>query len=74
MTTIVSLIFYLIFLAFGCGVVYFVVKAAVAGGIREALRELDVEVALRNAVKKGALEAAAQLEKDKTTETEQKNG
>lgn len=61
---IVTLIVFLISLAVSCAILYFVVKAAVAQGIKDALWNL--EISMRNAVKNGALEARREIEKDKT--------
>lgn len=71
MDAISTLVVYLISLAISCGILYFVVKAAVAQGIKDALWNL--EVSMRNAVKGGAIEAAQELAKNKS-ETEQKHG
>ena len=70
MDALVTLVIYLISLAIGCGIMYFVVKAAVAQGIKDALWNL--EVSMRNAVKGGMTEAQQEIEKKQ--ETEQKNG
>ena len=60
----ITLIVFLISLAASCAILYFVVKAAVAQGIKDALWNL--EISMRNAVKNGALEARREMEKDNT--------
>lgn len=48
------------------GVLFFIVKAAVAEGVKDAMQELVVRVNLRGTVKEGVLEALQEMEKDKT--------
>lgn len=64
MHIIVTLVVYLIGLAISCLILFLVVKAAVARGIKDVLWNL--EVSTRNAVKNGVLEAMQELEKSKT--------
>lgn len=72
MDALVTLVVYLISLAIGCAITYFVVKAAVAQGIRDALWNL--EVSMRNAVKAGVQEAQQDIEKRKIEDKDGKEG
>lgn len=63
----------LISLGIICGILYFVVKAAVAAGIKDAMWNLEVKVSMRNAVKGGVAEALQEAEAKKS-ETEQNHG
>lgn len=66
-----EMIFFIVLLAAFCGVLFFIVKAAVAEGIKDAMWNL--EVSMRNAVKDGTVEALQELEAKKSG-TENKNG
>ena len=63
----IALFALLIGLVVFCAVLFFVVKAAVAQGIKDALWNL--EISMKNAVKNGVGEALAEREK-KLSETE----
>lgn len=67
----VDFIVYLVVLALSLIAMFFIVKAAVAEGIKDAL--WNIEVSMRNAVKNGVTEALQELDKSKA-ETESKNG
>lgn len=69
--TILVIILFLIVLSVSCAVLYFIVKAAVTQGIKDAL--WNIEVSMRNAVRNGVTEALQELDKSKA-ETESKNG
>lgn len=65
---LITLTAVLISVAIVCAILYFVVKAAVAQGVKDALFSLQVRVDSRNTVKAGVLEALREIQKDKTEE------
>ena len=67
----VDFIVYLVVLALSLIAMFFIVKAAVAEGIKDAL--WNIEVSMRNAVKNGVTEALQELDKSKA-ETEKNHG
>lgn len=66
MDVIIPPIVYLISIVIGFAIMFFVIKAAVAQGIKDAL--WNFEVAMRNAVKNGVQEALQETEKNKSEE------
>ncbi|WP_304583816.1 hypothetical protein [Acutalibacter muris] len=67
----VDFIVYLVVLALSLIAMFFIVKAAVAEGIKEAMWNL--EVSMKSAVKNGTLEALQELEKSKKSKSETEN-
>ena len=67
----VDFIVYLVVLALSLIAMFFIVKAAVAEGIKEAMWNL--EVSMNSAVKNGTLEALQELEKSKKSKSETEN-
>lgn len=67
-----GLIVLLIACAIGAAILYFVVKAAVFAGIKEAMWNL--EISMRNAVKAGVQEAQQDIEKRKIEDKDGREG
>lgn len=65
---LITLTAVLISIAIVCAILYFVVKAAVEQGVKDALLSLQVRVDRRNTVKDGVLEALREIQKDKVEE------
>lgn len=68
----VNFIVYLVVLAVSLIIMFFIIKAAVAEGIKDAMWNL--EVSMKSAVKNGTLEALQEMEKSKKSKSETENG